>query len=457
MTSYHHIQQQFTQALGWNAFSYIIYKILFTTLSFLLLAHLETQDFSLWANTMSITFLLLLWLDLGMRKSIPRFLPEFAHNSKSLNRFVRIILLAKLILVITTLPFFIIALRWLIPQTNSVYIMYAAGIFVLQGLISIIQLIYHAHFWNKLFNSISTLILAGEMALNIMLVFLIARSTDLIQSILLTKLIASTITIISTLILLAMRYQSLPTKHNQSTDFISTFKKFMYHSAIMWASTTLKSLSERNFLQPLLTVTVGAASANIFKVANDGALMFQRSVIKTVGTADTALLAYAQTDQDGKKLVPIAYTKLVQNFAALCFPLLGIFFLIVIYGEALFISPLVFKLFSLLTITHLIEAFLSPYERVLEVRRAYGFLFCAYAPYVILLFLFLTTNLFASAGLLGSIILLYGVRLVSAVAMALIVWMHYQFTFPYSALLRIALLCSAATALVYFLLQVITY
>ena len=80
---------------------------------------------------------------------------------------------------------------------------------------------------------------------------------------------------------------------------------FIKHSLIMWANNNLKSLSERNFLVPFFTHIFGPGPANLFKVANDGALLFYRIAIKTIGTTDTSLLAHIETSQQHKKLMPI--------------------------------------------------------------------------------------------------------------------------------------------------------
>jgi len=182
----------------------------------------------------------------------------------------------------------------------------------------------------------------------------------------------------------------------------------------MWGTTSLKSLTERNFLVPLFTFVLGPQQANLFKLANDAALFFQRVAIKTIGTTDTSLFAHAQMERG---FLPGAFRALTTKLLTLCIPLLGISLLIFFSGYHLQGDQYISKLFFVLTVCYLLHVLLSPYERVLEVKRRYRTLLVVYIPYFLLIALLLFCP---KAGLFGSIVLIHGVRLVSVSIAALL-------------------------------------
>ena len=102
-TSTHPLFRQFSSALAWNALAYTAHKSAFTIRTFLLYRFLSPSDFSTWATTNSALFLLLLWLDLGLRKSIPRYAPFFRSNCRQVTK--QIMILQQTILIILHWPF----------------------------------------------------------------------------------------------------------------------------------------------------------------------------------------------------------------------------------------------------------------------------------------------------------------------------------------------------------------
>jgi hypothetical protein len=78
----------FSQGVSWNATFYIFYKIVTTIFTFSLYYTLSTDIFSAWANINSSLFLLLLWTDFGLRKSIARYCAQLINTEKSL--FIRL-------------------------------------------------------------------------------------------------------------------------------------------------------------------------------------------------------------------------------------------------------------------------------------------------------------------------------------------------------------------------------
>ena len=78
------LAQSFSSAIRWNGIAHAITQLLFFLRTAILYATLSAQDFSLWAQSMSVMFLLLLWFDCGFRKSIPQPTTvshhTFSHN-----------------------------------------------------------------------------------------------------------------------------------------------------------------------------------------------------------------------------------------------------------------------------------------------------------------------------------------------------------------------------------------
>jgi hypothetical protein len=241
----------------------------------------------------------------------------------------------------------------------------------------------------------------------------------------------------SNLALLIMSGYRLPTLYapqaagadgSSNLDYTDIHRRFIKHSAIMWFNNGCKSLTERNFLVPWFTYIFGPAVANMFKVANEGALLFYRIVVKTIGTTDTAVFAHIVTMDSTKGTWQIAFKKVTAKIAALCIPLFGIIWLMCQYDAISLIKGdrFVFHIFFIICIALLTEVVCSPSERILEVKANYKDLFIAYAPYFCMLILFSTTPVMTSIGLLSSIFLIHVVRLVSSTLMVFIARIKYN-------------------------------
>src|SRR3990167_6190459 len=148
------IGSKFSESVHWNAISYALYKI--CTLSFTLVLYkvLSAQDFSSWATGQSIVFLLLLWLDGGLRKSIPRYAPDFAHSIDQHKKFMKNLLIYQMGIVLIGSAILWYALPWCVPVARSLgnVRLLILLIFVSEGLVGILRLIYHAYFLQKRFN-----------------------------------------------------------------------------------------------------------------------------------------------------------------------------------------------------------------------------------------------------------------------------------------------------------------
>ena len=191
----------------------------------------------------------------------------------------------------------------------------------------------------------------------------------------------------------------------------------------------------------------------MFKVANDAALFFYRTVIKTIDTADTALLAHIEVLQNKKELMAIAFKKLITKIAALCFPLLGVVLLIFMQGVKEWNDLFVFQAFIIMALGYLIETMFMPYERILEIKREYVYLTISYIPYVVMITFLLAKPVIASIGLVPVIGMIHGVRLVSLICMVYGARARYGMRFPVLFVIRIAGLSAVGLCVGYIVLS----
>jgi len=400
--------RSFSSALSWNAVAYFFHKSTTTMRTFLLYYALSAQQFSFWATSMSAIFLLLLWLDLGLRKSIPRFAPLFSARRTQL---LTTILLIHLSILLCALPFLV----WFLRSHPPMILVLATIIYLAQGTQGILRLAYHAYFLNKPFNIIASS--SSVLELGALCCALILLPAHLI---LVTTLILTAISSVGAGVMAYRRFsECTAADHTNSNHPVGGgYRPFITHSLIMWITTIIKSFSERNFLLLLITSSSGVAVANLFKLANDGALFFYRIIIKTIGVADTALLAHIETGHEGRGeknlMMNYAVKEVITKTARLVLPLLGILVGICFIPNR-FYTPYVFHAFLLMTIGYILETILMPYERVLEVHRRYLFLFLSYLPYIGVMILIIHTLVLpiSSIGLIPLLLCIHIVRLVS--------------------------------------------
>ena len=411
---------KFSQALNWNILLYTMYKGCFITVSYLVYNKVSSFYFSQWAMSNALLFLGILWIDPGFKKSIPRFYPLFSQDPTYHKRFIFGVLCTQVIILIgAVLPFLMIlphfiTLRTLYPLLSV--------LFVTEGIGAIFQTLYHAHFKNKQFNSLQIICTLLEMFINIYIIITTSESNELwlIQMILTTKIISSVAIIIGSLYLIPNLYQQkliLPgvLEHPKKTIY-----EFIIHSCCMWGSTAIKSLTERNFLFPYFTTTFGLISANTFKIAHDSALFFQRISLKALGSADTALLSYIQIKSsyaatDSKE----AFRMIVKivSYLSVSFAFIGVLAFAAQYTKA---SSDMITIFLIVAIGYMIEIFLSPYERLLEVQRRYKLLWISYTPYIIVISILgiLQYYKYTQCSMIQILSIIHGIRIISSLSMA---------------------------------------
>jgi len=298
-----------------------------------------------------------------------------------------------------------------LKQPETPIMVLGSILFITEGIVAILRLVYHSYFLHKQFNLSAIIMMIIEMIINITLIYTINQSSMLLTVILINKIFSNIIIgLINSIMLPKIIPLSIVT--HTKINIRQTTEKFIRHSAVMWINNNLKSLSERNFFIPFITYTMGPVLANLFKIANDVALLFYRIVIKTIGTTDTLLLAHIVALKQ-KKLMPFAFAKLTTKVTSLCLPLLGIVLFLAIQGSTSTRNPFVFYSFIIMATGYLIETMFLPYERILEVNGKYKQLALAYVPYIIMLISVFSGVTMPSFGLLGSIMIIHGVRLVS--------------------------------------------
>jgi len=451
------LYEKFNQAINWNLFLYAIKKSLFFLLSIVLFKNLTTRDFSAWANINCAIFLLLLWIDFGFRKSLPRYCPEFAKNKQSMKRFIRYLVIFQAIaLTVTTPVFFFLAhllANGLLFAHMRPFVSIGCMLFFVEGVVAIMRLIYHSYFWHRTFNLLSSVVLGMEMSTTLLLISILNSSSKMLLCLFGIKIVGGVIILVVSFYMLPALFKDKSYPQKGSIDFKKKGKEFIRHSGIMWTNNTIKSLTERNFLVPLFTYLLGPVPANFFKVANDGALFFQRIVLKTIGTTDTSLLSHT-TERKGE--LQNTFEKLTTKVAGLCLPLLGIIIVLFLGTHYRPSGPSAVTLFFMLTSCYLLHALLSPYERVLEVKRKYKNLLFGYLPYLVMIFLFLFFDVIPSVGLFLSVLIVHIVRLVSAALLIYFARAQFRLQFPLQFALLIFGASLAAGLILYLVWSVVT-
>ncbi len=428
----------FNTALRWNAAFYGFYKITSAGLTFFLFKFLPSSWFSCWATGNSLIFLFLLWIDCGFKKSIPRFCPLYLGINYHRQFITKVIVLrCAALLMSTPVVWFCMKSWWGHPESVH-WIMF---LFFSQGMATIFELLYHAHFWQREYAIMQTGSLLFEIACNLILLSTTEGNMNVVQGLFINKAMSSVILIIFSSLLLPTLYKKTTLVCVQNKEEKKQLKRsFIRYSLFMWWSTTIKSLSERNFLVPFFTVVLGPPIANTFKVANDAALIFQRTVLRTIGIADMSLLSYAMLNDTPQQLIQ-AFTHLMRTLILLIFPLATATILLIKRFHTLATNELVF-LFGIIISGYMLEMLLSPYERLLEVQFKFRELFKAYLPYVVGYALLLFIVMYHA--LINLVIFMFVTQALRLLSSLLMCWYEYDFQnnpFPKALLYKVAGIC----------------
>ena len=430
-------------AIGWNALFYSVYKVFFVALTFVLYRQLPSLYFSQWATANSLIFLLLLWLNCGFKKSIPRFAPVFSKNNDFHRKFISLLIMVKVIILLFGIPLLVGIVTWLTP--HLIFLPLIIGIFISEGLCSLLLLIYHAHFWQKQFNLIQALFLVLEMCINFTYLFCVDTTpTQIVSFLFITKLVGNTGVCLLSLGLLPALYRNTLIVSHEVLDKQKIVRAFIKHSLYMWVTVILQSLSERNFLFPFITAAQGPIIANMFKVIHDAAIFFQRIAVQTIGVADTALLSYIEVTDNRLSELRSAFTSIFKTVFLLCIPLgcLGMFLFFKNHAEVPTPSLL---LFLIVASGSALEIVLSPYARVLEVKFRYKEIFLSYAPYTFCYALLIILYAANTISLLCFIAAAHSARMVGALSMVYFAKKDFQVPFPSLFTGTVISLCFLAT------------
>lgn len=374
------LYSSFTASLHWNALLFIVYKILFTITSLVLFNRLSVNNFSVWANLNSFIFLLLLWLDLGFRKSIPRYCHEFKKHG-FLHAFKDYLFVINAVVLGLTLPLFpalsgtLFSILGLSCPLILIYI--CSGIFFIEGINSTTRIFYHAHLLNKWYTLIQAVFLLFEWTINLIGITALKLDTSILILLFTNKLIISSCNAIVSICFLNFYYKKAQPQQISPKGRRNHTKEFVIHTGIMWFGNSIKSLTERNFLVPFITQVVSPASANLFKIANDWAMLIHRPIVKTIGSSDTVLLSHIHSSYNQSISIAQARRTLIVTILFACLP-----FCCIIPTILLFISSAAALIFLVISCGHILEIILSPYERILEVKRCYRYLIISYFPYL---------------------------------------------------------------------------
>lgn len=430
-----HLLSAFKHALAWNALLFAFYKLANTGLSFVLYSTLAPSEFYFWAMSNAIIYLSLLWLDCGFRKSIARYVPVFLSDTQRYTTMIRKIVIFQCGVLLAAIVSAIVFYKHLPIEptcTSALYISF--GIFLTQGILFIIQLLFHAQFFNKQFNTISMATTTLEMVLIASWFNFKPMAPSLLHVVLWSKLITTLVAIAAASLLL--KKISSPQVHHSNQALQQTKQApFVVHTAVMWATTILKSLTERNFLVPFFSVALGIPSANIFKLANDAALLFYRVIVKSLGTADTALLSHVQTGYHADLNFNKAFANISKQIIVLSIPILVVVPAVFQVHTAITYYPWLWP-FLLITSCYLIESLLIPFERVLEVKQNYRYLLYAYAPYIGGVIALAIGMLRYEVTLLEALSGIHAVRIVSMFCMAVLARRAYNIAFPFGYALK---------------------
>lgn len=450
------LYSQIATAIGWNAFSYTIFKLTLTILTFVLYKQFTTTEFAVWTGISSIVYLISVWADMGMRKTIPTYFPLLQEGIRRKYVFLTIALYTVALCCacpIVVLIVHIYTYKVGLPMNNSLFFA-SSLLFFGHSLEMLIQTIFHAYLWHKTFNTLLAFFQTLYMTLVLSAVLMLPPSLEMVTYIIIGKGIAS---LVCTSICFYILKKRLPAAVSTQTLSPSMLNDFLHHASLMWSATICKSFSERNITVPFVTFCLGPALGNLFKVAQDAALLFQRLIFRTIGSTDTSLFAYLKSThsiKDSQYIFQQAFSQLTTKLAYLTLPLIGLIWFMQCQVSGSHTQNYGFQLFFILSIGLLLELLLTPFERMLEVQCNYRDLIYVYIFYLMDIAL-LAWALFAGyIHLIGFTILLCSIRFLSMALMACAVYYRYQITYP---LKKISVLLGAMLFLSYVLHLLASY
>ena len=385
------ITKTFDSQLNWNSLLVWIQKSCSLITSLALFNKLSIADFSMLSNGMAFVFLLILWIDGGFRKAIPLYAPSFLSNYKANTLFIRVVFCIQIGIITGAIPLVRFLIESMQPELYDRSILNIFSIlFCSEGIISLMRLLFHGYFWHRQFIVLNSVILLIEAAITAAFLIFYSGDLSLIATILYIKTFFSIILVCTSLLYL----KKLLRQHRSNFSAPSliplpSLKDFFYHAATLWGFIIVKSLTERNFLVPLVTYIAGPLYGNTFKIVQETSLFFQRIILKTIGTADTSFFSslkkISHYHNPSLHALTTRYgiyhsTKRISQLIGIVMGLYGCYLIPKLYFQNFSLPPF-FMLSMAMTAVYLIEMLLMPYERILEVNLLYKSLLIAYIPY----------------------------------------------------------------------------
>lgn len=426
------LYSQIATAIGWNAFSYTIFKITLTTLTFVLYKQLSTAEFAVWTGINSIVYLISVWADMGMRKTIPTYFPMLQEGIRRKYAFLTIGLYTLALCCACPIALWVVHIytsKVGLPMNKTLFFA-SSLLFFGHSLEMLLQTIFHAYLWHKTFNTLLAFIQTLYMAFVLSAVLLLPPSLKMVSYIIIGKGITS---FVCTSVCFYLLEKRLPPAISKLTLSPTLLKEFLHHASLMWAAAISKSFSERNITVPFVTFCLGPLLGNLFKVAQDAALLFQRLIFRTIGSTDTSLFAYLKNThsiKDNQDIFQQAFSQLTTKLAYLTLPLIGLIWFMQCQVSGSHTQNYGFQLFFILSIGLLFELLLTPFERMLEVQRNYRDLIYVYIFYLMSIALLAGALFYGYIHLIAFTILLCCIRLLSMSLMACAVYYRYQITYP---------------------------
>jgi hypothetical protein len=442
------LKANFTNALAWNALMFGCQRFGTIACTLILYSQATASTFALWSSLNSVIYLILLWTDFGLRKSIARYMPEFIANSFSYHQWLAPALTLQTAAIIGAIPILIYTINITISSlyiSKHIEFYYAAciALFITQAYTNCIRHIFHAQFKNKWFNTRTIAITTAEIIASCIVAY--HNPPQIVAALMFIKVLGGIL-----LSVIGMRELHKNIIHNNDHQTVTDkydMKPFIRHSFIMWATTALKSLSERNAITLITMYIYGPIYANGIKIAQEGSLLLYRTIIKTIGSADTAFLSHAQNKD--KACIDSAVTNITTKIVGLCVPLLGLVGVCFFQKISFIYEPYVFHTFIILSISYLIETMFMGYERMLEVKLDYMCLTIAYCTYAFLLACVYFYSIRSSIGSLMFITLIQIVRLVSVFIIFLYTRIKYHIRFPIKQAFHYSCACLLLIASLY--------
>ena len=98
-----------------------------------------------------------------------RYCREFSQNKNLHKLFIYSVITVQIGVLILALPFLYMLLDYF--DRFSILIFPVLGLFVINGTVEILRTLYHAHFWQKQFNTLQTFWLVLELSANFLLIY----------------------------------------------------------------------------------------------------------------------------------------------------------------------------------------------------------------------------------------------------------------------------------------------